>query len=75
MNFYYPSADVRINDNINEHITCIKIIEHLSSEALTGILVHKIYMQIKQYMNIKNCKNNKENRNNENISSVIYIVT
>jgi hypothetical protein len=37
MNFYYPSADIRINDNINEHIKCTKIIEHLGSEALIHI--------------------------------------
>ena len=46
MNFY-ASADIRINDNISEHIKCTKVIEHLGSEALTGILVHKIYIQIK----------------------------
>jgi hypothetical protein len=45
--FYYPSADIRVNDNINEHINCTKIKENLGPEALAGILVHRIYIQIK----------------------------
>jgi hypothetical protein len=62
--FYYQSADIRINDNINEHIKCIEIMEHLGLETLTGILVQKVNIDIYINKNSMNIRNNKKNRNN-----------
>jgi hypothetical protein len=47
---------------MNIYMKCIKIIEYLGSEALTGILVHKVNRYINK--NSMNIKNNKKNGNN-----------
>jgi len=54
MNWILLSKYTRVDMKVRR-ITCTKIIEHLGSEALTGILVKQIY--IKNSMNAKNNKN------------------
>jgi len=52
--FYYQSTQVQIWKSINRYIKFTEIIEHIGSQAITGILVQKYILKI---MNNKNNKN------------------